>query len=114
SRRRSRAESGKVARFESSRICLDGSASASSRQNYLKIHPIQPTLSLQLSLAQKAIELSRPWVLLVLYLITAGKGWWPLAVPIAFATCLAAFIQMHDAMHRSLGLSKRAHDFVLL
>src|SRR3954452_7372842 len=28
--------------------------------------------------------------------------------------CLAAFVQMHDAIHRSLGISKGAHDFVLL
>ncbi|HZS07501.1 MAG TPA: fatty acid desaturase [Blastocatellia bacterium] len=70
-------------------------------------------LSLQLSPAQRVIELARPWLLLVLYLLTAAKGLWVLAIPLAVATCLAAFIQMHDAIHRSLGCSRKAHDFVL-
>src|SRR6185503_5581239 len=54
------------------------------------------------------------WVLLCLYLLAAAKGWWLLAVPLAVACCLAAFVQMHDAIHRSLNISKRAHDLVLL
>ena len=70
--------------------------------------------SLQLKPVQRAIELLRPWVLLALYLLTAAKGWWLLAIPLAVAMCLAAFVQMHDAMHRSLGISKRAHDLVLM
>ncbi len=69
---------------------------------------------LQLRPLQRAIELLRPWVLLGLYLLTARKGWWLLAVPLAVAMCLAAFVQMHDAIHRSLGISKGAHDLVLL
>jgi beta-carotene hydroxylase len=68
---------------------------------------------LQLKPAQKAVELLRPWLLFTLYLLTAAAGWWPLAVPLAFATCLAGFIQMHDAIHRSLGISKNAHDFII-
>jgi fatty acid desaturase len=73
----------------------------------------KPELPLQLSPAQRAVELLRPWLLFTLYLLTAAAGWWLLAVPLAIATCLAGFIQMHDAIHRSLGLSKRAHDFVI-
>jgi beta-carotene hydroxylase len=69
---------------------------------------------LQLTPLQRAVELLRPWVLLGLYLLTAAKGWWLLAVPLAVASCLAAFVQMHDAIHRSLNISKRAHDLVLL
>jgi fatty acid desaturase len=69
---------------------------------------------LQLTPVQRAIELLRPWILLGLYLLAAAKGWWWLAVPLAVAMCLAAFVQMHDAVHRSLGISKAAHDFVLL
>ena len=69
--------------------------------------------ALELGLAQKTIEILRPWVLFSLYLITAAAGWWLLAVPLAVATCLAGFIQMHDSIHRSLGVSLRAHDFVL-
>ena len=74
----------------------------------------QPEAPLQLTHSQRAIELLRPWVLLALYLLTAAKGWWFLAVPFAIAMSLAAFVQMHDAIHRSLGISKRAHDLVLL
>ena len=69
---------------------------------------------LQLTPVQRTIELLRPWILLGLYLFAAAEGWWWLAVPLAVAMCLAAFVQMHDAVHRSLGISKAAHDFVLL
>lgn len=69
---------------------------------------------LQLTTVQRTIELLRPWILLGFYLLAAAKGWWWLAVPLAVAMCLAAFVQMHDAIHRSLGISKAAHDFVLL
>jgi fatty acid desaturase len=69
---------------------------------------------LKLTSGQRALELLRPWVLLCLYLITAAKGWWFIAVPIAVAMCLAAFVQMHDAVHRSLNVTKQAHDLVLM
>jgi fatty acid desaturase len=36
-----------------------------------------------------------------------------IAVVVAFATCFAAFVQMHDALHDSLGLGKRGHAVVL-
>ncbi|HXD30415.1 MAG TPA: fatty acid desaturase [Pyrinomonadaceae bacterium] len=72
------------------------------------------TAPLILSPAQRALELLRPWILLVLYLVTAVKGWWLIAIPLAVAMCLAAFVQMHDAIHRSLNISKTGHDFVLL
>jgi fatty acid desaturase len=68
---------------------------------------------LQLKPAQQAVELLRPWILFALYLLAAAKGWWLIAVPLAVATCLAGFIQMHDAIHRSLGISKRAHDLLI-
>ena len=63
--------------------------------------------------AERTVELIRPWLLFVLYLLTAAAGWWLLAVPLAVVTCLAGFIQMHDSIHRSLGLSHKTHDFVL-
>ena len=68
---------------------------------------------LRLTRAQRAVELVRPWLLFALYLWAASAGWWLLAVPLAFAACLAAFVQMHDAIHHSLGLSRKGHDFVL-
>src|SRR5688500_16957057 len=70
-------------------------------------------ISLHMRPAQVFIELLRPWFLFALYLLTAANGWWFLAVALAFATCLAAFIQMHDSIHRSLGVSKITHEFIL-
>lgn len=77
----------------------------------------QPILNeepLQLTPFQRAVELSRPWVLFGAYIATASVGWWVVAVPLAFAAGVAGFVQLHDAIHRSLGLSKRGHDVVLL
>jgi fatty acid desaturase len=68
---------------------------------------------LRLSPSQRAVELLRPYLLLTLYLLTAAAGWWLLAVPLAAATCLAGFVQMHDAIHHSLGLSRRRHDLLM-
>lgn len=68
---------------------------------------------LRLTPAQQAVELLRPYLLLALYLLTAAAGWWLLAVPLAAATCLAAFVQMHDAIHHSLGLSRGRHDLAM-
>lgn len=49
----------------------------------------------------------------MLYLAAAAAGWWIIAVPLAFGAALAGFVQMHDAIHRSLGLSKSGDDLVL-
>lgn len=68
---------------------------------------------LRLAPAQQAVELLRPYLLLALYLVTAAAGWWLLAVPLAAAACLAAFVQMHDAIHHSLGLTRRLHDLTM-
>lgn len=68
---------------------------------------------LQLTPAQRRVELARPWVLLTMYIILALLGWWWLAVPLAVVVCLAAFVQMHDSMHNALGLSKPANKRVL-
>jgi len=68
---------------------------------------------LMLRPSQRTVELLRPWLLFTLYLITAAEGWWLLAVPLAVVTGLAGFIQMHDSIHRSLGVSQKAHDLVL-
>ena len=70
-------------------------------------------MKLELTPAQRRIELARPWVLLALYTATALLGWWWLALPLAVVVCLAAFVQMHDAMHNSLGLAKPANERVL-
>jgi fatty acid desaturase len=69
--------------------------------------------ALRLSRAQQGVELLRPYLLLTLYFVTAAAGWWLLAVPLAGAACLAAFVQMHDAIHHSLGLSRRLHDLTI-
>ncbi|RYY21211.1 MAG: hypothetical protein EOO36_01395 [Cytophagaceae bacterium] len=67
----------------------------------------------QLTPAQRRLELARPWVLLLGYVGLAGAGWWWLAAPLVVIVCLAAFVQMHDAMHNALGLSKQANKRVL-
>jgi fatty acid desaturase len=66
-----------------------------------------------LTFAERAVELARPWALLAVYVALATLRCWILAIPVATVTCLAAFVQMHDAIHASLGLSKRANDAVL-
>ncbi|MFB9862873.1 fatty acid desaturase [Rufibacter immobilis] len=66
-----------------------------------------------LTRAQQIMELSRPWVLLAVYVLLAWQQLWWLAVPVAFATCLAAFVQLHDSIHQSLGLTKKSHSLLL-
>lgn len=68
---------------------------------------------LTLSPTQRFIELVRPWALIVGYVALCERGYVLLAVPVAALACLAAFVQMHDALHESLGLSRRAHAIVL-
>lgn len=69
--------------------------------------------SFQLTPFERVIELSRPWLLLGCFVLLSWYELWWLAVPVAFATVLAAFVQMHDSIHNALGLSKRATEFVL-
>ncbi len=66
-----------------------------------------------LSRRQQMAELARPWLLLGAYITLAALNLWWLAIPVAFATCLAAFVQLHDSIHNSLGLSKKGHDLTL-
>ncbi|MBK0403247.1 fatty acid desaturase [Adhaeribacter sp. BT258] len=66
-----------------------------------------------LTKAQQMVEITRPWVLLAFYIAFAFYGLWWLAIAAAFATCLAAFVQLHDSIHNSLGLSKKGHDRLL-
>lgn len=66
-----------------------------------------------LSAGRRAYEVARPWLLLALYFACAWRGWWLLAVPAAFATCLAAFVQMHDVVHDALGLPKWLNRLLL-
>lgn len=47
------------------------------------------------------------------FLVAGVQGWWWLAVPLAVVTFLAAFVQLHDAMHNALGLSRRANEAVI-
>ncbi|MCC2546865.1 fatty acid desaturase [Hymenobacter sp. BT175] len=68
---------------------------------------------LQLTPTQQAVELARPWVLAALYAGAAIAGWWWLALPLAVVVCLAAFVQMHDAMHNALRLPKAGNKLVL-
>jgi fatty acid desaturase len=71
------------------------------------------TEQFSLSKGQRIMELLRPWLLLGLYIFFAAEDWWWLAIPTAAAAGLAAFVQMHDCIHNSLGLSKKANDRLL-
>lgn len=76
--------------------------------------PMKQTPKLKLTLFQQFLEISRPWVLLTAYLVTASLELWWVAVPICFAMILAGFVQMHDTIHNALGLSKKANNFLLM
>lgn len=69
--------------------------------------------SYKLTTFEKIVELSRPWLLLGSYIVLASFNIWWLAIPVAVATVMGGFVQMHDAIHNSLGLSKPATNFVL-
>ena len=66
-----------------------------------------------LTSTQRIVEIARPFVLLLVYVGLAESGHLLLALPVALATCFAAFVQMHDSLHESLGLSKQAHGIFL-
>jgi len=61
----------------------------------------------------RAGELARPWLLLAAFVVVCVERWWLLAPCLALACFLAAFVQLHDAMHRSLGLPPRVNDLVI-
>ena len=61
----------------------------------------------------RAAELARPWLLLAAYVVVCVEGWWPFAPLLALACFLAGFVQLHDAMHRSLGLSRVVNELVI-
>ena len=71
------------------------------------------TAGYRLSSFQKVIELSRPWLFLASYIFFAALSLWWIAIPLAFATCFSGFVQMHDSIHNSLGLSTKANSTVL-
>lgn len=68
---------------------------------------------LVLSPGHRAAELARPWLLLAAYVVVCLEGWWPLAPLLALACFLAGFVQLHDAMHRSLGLPRAVNELVI-
>lgn len=67
----------------------------------------------RLTRAQLVVELARPWVLFAAFAALAARGLWWVALPVAGVTTLAAFVQLHDAMHGSLGLPRRANGAVI-
>jgi fatty acid desaturase len=69
--------------------------------------------SFELKPAHRLTEIWRPWLLLGIYILCAVNRIWWLAVPVAFVTCLAGFVQMHDTIHNALGLSKKNNNLLL-
>lgn len=82
------------------------------------VQPPQPpeiaAAALRLSPAQLAFELARPWLFFGAFVVASWTEHWWLALPLALATFLAGFVQLHDAMHNALGLSKPANERVLV
>lgn len=72
-----------------------------------------PLQTLALSPWHRASELARPWLLLAAYVCVCAQRGWLLAALVAVACFLAGFVQLHDAMHRSLGLPARLNDLVI-
>ena len=60
-----------------------------------------------------AVELGRPVVLLGLFGGLAARGWWWAAAPVSLAAVFAASVLVHDLIHGSLGLSRRANETAL-
>lgn len=71
------------------------------------------THSFELKPRQKVVEITRPWLLLGIYILCATNHIWWLAIPVAGITCLAGFVQMHDTIHNSLGISQKANNMLL-
>ena len=55
--------------------------------------------------------ISLPW--LFASFAFAFFGWWPLAIICSFVFFLCGLRQAHDAFHHAMGISKKAHDFVM-
>ena len=70
-------------------------------------------MNYRLTPLQQVVELLRPWLLLTFYLAFAYCNLWWLAVPTAIITAFASFIQLHDCMHSSLGLSKKVNSLFI-
>lgn len=68
---------------------------------------------LRLGRGQLVFELIRPWALFAAFLGASAAGAWWIATPLAFATFLAGFVQLHDAMHAAFGLPKWANELVV-
>lgn len=67
----------------------------------------------KLSKWQTAVEVLRPWILLSAYILLSLNGHWVWAGLFALFTVLGGFVQMHDTMHSSLGLSKKFNSVLL-
>src|SRR5262245_18947463 len=57
------------------------------------------------------LTLPLPWFVLSLYFY--GRGWWWAGLACSFFLFLTGLRESHNAQHCSLGISRRAHDYVL-
>jgi len=58
------------------------------------------------------LSISAPW--LVASWIAASRGWLPVALACSFMFFLTGLRQVHNAYHYALGVSRAAHDWVML
>src|SRR5215510_14790242 len=62
---------------------------------------------------EKAWELMLPLPWLFLSLFCYHRGWWWAGLPCSFYFFLTGLRESHNAQHCSLGVTRRAHDYVL-
>jgi beta-carotene hydroxylase len=62
---------------------------------------------------QRNVTLARPFVLIGLYAVVYGIGWWWAAPLIVFLIFIAIVTSAHDVVHGSLQLSRRQTDWAL-
>jgi fatty acid desaturase len=74
---------------------------------------LAPLNELALGRGRVVVELLRPVVLAVAFVLLCAHGHVLLAIPVAAACCLASFVLLHDAMHAALGLPRAVNELVI-
>ncbi len=59
---------------------------------------------------QLAITLLRPWPAVLVYVVAATHGWWPVAVVAVAFVFATDVVVIHDLFHRNLGFSPLTND----
>lgn len=76
------------------------------------LHDLAPDL-VKSSPRETLVILVRPFLCTLAFAAFAALGWWPLAPVAVFFLFVSIVTSAHDAVHGSLGLSRRATDWAL-